>query len=103
MSVTKPRLRDDIDEILPGVIADRRHLHQHPELGFQEFETANFVAERLRALGIQDVQTGIAETGVRSDPARRQGPGKTVLLRADMDALPIEEENDVPYKSAPAA
>ena len=96
---TATRLRDEIDELLPGVIADRRHLHQHPELGFQEVETSRFVAERLRALGVDDIRTGIAQTGVTGLIRGGQGPGKTVLLRADMDALPIQEENAVDYRS----
>ncbi len=57
-------LQNDIDEILPGVIADRRHLHEHPEVGFHEVETAAFVAQRLEALGVEDIRTGIAPTGV---------------------------------------
>src|SRR6185437_10037025 len=79
------------------VILDRRYLHAHPELGFAEHETAAFVTERLRALGLEP-QTGVAGTGV---VALIQGarPGKTVLLRADMDALPIDELNEVPYRS----
>ena len=56
-------LRDDIDEILPGVVADRRDLHEHPELAFQEVRTAGIVADRLRALGVEDVRTGIAQLG----------------------------------------
>ena len=102
MIVTATRLRDDIDEILPGVIADRRHLHEHPELGFQEVETALLVAERLRALGVEEIRTGIAKTGVTGlirGRAPSGQPGKTVLIRADMDALPIEEENEVDYRS----
>jgi amidohydrolase len=97
--VTAPRLREAVDEILPGVIADRRHLHEHPELGFEEVATSRFVAERLQALGVEDIQTGIAKTGVTGLIRGGGGPGKTVLLRADMDALPIIEENDVPYVS----
>ena len=94
------RLRGDVDEILPGVIADRRHLHQHPELGYQEVQTSGFVAERLRARGVDDVRTGIAKTGVTGlIRGTAPGDGKTVLLRADMDALPIEEENEVEYRS----
>src|SRR5690606_17502033 len=93
-------LRQDIDEIMPGVIADRRHLHQYPELGFQEFQTAKFVAERLQALGVEDIRTGIATTGVTGlIRGTAPGPDKVVLLRADMDALPIEEENEVEYRS----
>ncbi|HWV34666.1 MAG TPA: amidohydrolase [Thermomicrobiales bacterium] len=99
---TQTRLHDDIDEILPGVIADRRHLHEHPELGFQEVETAKFVADRLAALGVEDIRTGINKTGVTGlihGTKPGSGPAKVMLLRADMDALPIHEENEVDYKS----
>ena len=93
-------LRDDIDEIMPGVVADRRDFHEHPELAFQEFRTAGIVADRLRALGVEDVRTGIAQTGVTGlIRGQRPGEGRTVLLRADMDALPILEENEVEYRS----
>ena len=85
-------------EIGPQVVADRRYLHQHPELGYQEENTARFVAARLRELGIE-TRTGVAKTGVVGLLHGAQGMGKTVLLRADMDALPITELNDVPYKS----
>ena len=98
MSIALPALQREAEEILPGVIADRRFLHEHPELSFQEYETAKFVAERLRSLGLDDVQTGIARTGVVGI-LHGHRPGKVVLLRADMDALPIDEANDVPYKS----
>jgi amidohydrolase len=94
------KLREEIDEILPGVIADRRDLHEHPELAYQEFRTSGIVADRLRALGVEDVRTGIAETGVTGlIRGRKNGDGRTVLLRADMDALPIHEENEVDYRS----
>ena len=73
------------------LIATRRDLHRHPELGFQEHRTAGIVAERLRAAGY-DVQTGIAETGVVGTLTGGAGSGPTLLLRADMDALPIAEE-----------
>jgi amidohydrolase len=100
MVATMSDLRREIDEIMPGVVADRRHLHQHPELGFQEFETAKFVAERLQSLGVEDIRTGIAVTGVIGlIRGTKPGAGKVVLLRADMDALPIQEENEVDYKS----
>ncbi|MEZ4505721.1 MAG: amidohydrolase [Thermomicrobiales bacterium] len=94
-------LKNDIDEIMPGVIADRRHLHEHPELGFQEFETAKLVAERLESMGVEDIRTGIAVTGVTGliKGTKTGGPEKVVLVRADMDALPILEENDVDYRS----
>jgi amidohydrolase len=100
MVTTAADVRNDVDEILPGVIADRRFLHEHPELGFQEFETSRFVAERLQSLGVEDIQTGIAITGVTGLIRGKQpGNGKTLLIRADMDALPIQEENDVEYRS----
>ncbi|HEY7030895.1 MAG TPA: amidohydrolase, partial [Thermomicrobiales bacterium] len=76
--------------------------HQHPELGFQETATAGFVAGRLRALGCEDIRTGVAKTGVTAlirGTAPTVHPTKTVMIRADMDALPIEEENDVEYRS----
>ena len=94
--------RTDVDEILPGVVADRRHLHENPELGFQEVKTAAFVTERLQALGVEDIRTGISKTGVTGlIKGTGTGPGKdrVVLVRADMDALPILEENAVDYKS----
>jgi amidohydrolase len=98
MVVALPALQREIDELLPGVIADRRYLHQHPELGFQEHETARFIAERLRAIGVDEVRTGVGKTGVVGI-LRGGKPGKVVALRADMDALPVTEENDVDYKS----
>jgi amidohydrolase len=78
-----------------SLVRDRRDLHQHPELGFQETRTAALAAERLRNLGY-DVRTGVGRTGV---VGVRGDSGRCVLLRADMDALPIEETNDVPYRS----
>jgi amidohydrolase len=99
MVVQDTNLREDIAEILPGVIADRRDFHEHPELAFQEVRTAGIVADRLRALGVDDVRTGIAQTGVTGLIRGQKGDGRTVLLRADMDALPILEENEVEYKS----
>jgi len=75
----------------------RRDLHAHPELAFEEVRTAGIVAERLGALGL-DVRTGVGRTGVTAT-IRGGKPGKTVMLRADMDALPIQEENTVPYRS----
>ncbi|MEM9675003.1 MAG: amidohydrolase [Bacteroidota bacterium] len=79
------------------VIGFRRHLHQHPELSFQEHNTARFVAEQLKSFGLSP-QEGVADTGVVATIEGKK-PGKTVALRADMDALPIIEANDVPYKS----
>lgn len=98
--VTTMRIHDEIDELLPGLVADRRYLHEHPELGFQEYNTAKFVAERLAALGVEDIRTGINQTGVTGlVRGTADGPQRVVLVRADMDALPILEENDVEYVS----
>ncbi|MGI8642583.1 MAG: M20 metallopeptidase family protein [Thermomicrobiales bacterium] len=99
MATMATDLRDDVDEILPGVIADRRFLHEHPELGFQEVETSKFVAERLQAIGVEDLRTGIAKTGVTGLIRGKKSGDKVLLIRADMDALPIHEENDVEYRS----
>lgn len=82
------------------LIALRRDLHAHPELAFQEQRTAGIVADRLRAAGLE-VQTGIAGTGVVG-LLRGAQPGKTLGLRADIDALPITEASTVPYRSQTA-
>jgi len=78
-----------------SLVATRRDLHQHPELGFEERRTSALVAERLHALGY-DVRTGVGKTGV---VALKGGAGRCVMLRADMDALPVEEANDLAYRS----
>jgi amidohydrolase len=85
---------------LKELVDVRRDLHQHPETAFEEVRTSKIVADRLTAMGLK-ARTGVGRTGVL---ATVQGgkPGKTVLLRADMDALPIHEENAVPYKSQTA-
>jgi len=80
------------------LVAIRRDLHMHPELGFQEVRTARIVAEQLSALGYE-VVTGVGKTGVVGLLGGAQPGERTVLLRFDMDALPIAEENDVPYRS----
>jgi amidohydrolase len=72
------------------LISTRRDLHRHPEIGFEEHRTAGIVADRLRAAGYE-VQTGIARTGVVGRLRGGAGPGPTLLLRADMDALPVQE------------
>ena len=84
-------------DLIAEVIATRRDIHAHPELGFQEVRTAGIVAERLRAYGY-DVHEGIGVTGVVGVMHGRI-PGKTVMLRADMDALPLPEETGRPFAS----
>ena len=80
------------------VIAWRRDFHAHPELGNREFRTAAIVAEHLRALGFDEVQTGVAHTGVVG-LLKGALPGPVVALRADMDALPVTEQTDLPFAS----
>jgi amidohydrolase len=80
------------------VVAYRQHLHANPELSFQEFNTAKFVAETLRSFGIEP-QEGVAGNGIVALIQGKNPDKKTIALRADMDALPITEANDVPYKS----
>ena len=87
----------EIRELKEDLIAVRRDLHMHPELAFQEHRTAGLLAERLRALGYQ-VQTGVAQTGVVGVLECGQ-PGKTLMLRADMDAFPIQEVEGRSYGS----
>ena len=80
------------------VIRWRRHLHENPELSYKEHDTSAYIAQTLRSFGLKPV-TGIAETGVTVDIEGRNPGKKTAALRADIDALPIQEANDVPYKS----
>ena len=81
----------------PHVIEWRRHLHSNPELSNREVKTADFIAKRLRALGLE-VKTGIGVTGVAA-LIKGGKPGRTIGLRADIDALPVTEQTDVPFKS----
>lgn len=92
------RFLADAQALADDMIATRRDLHAHPELGFQEVRTARIVADRLGELGYE-VITGVGKTGVVGLMSGAQAGHRTVLLRFDMDALPIEEANDVPYRS----
>src|SRR5579864_1029861 len=83
--------------LMRDVIALRRDFHAHPELGFEEVRTAAIVAERLQALGYE-VRRGVGQTGVVGI-LRTDKPGATILLRADMDALPMREESGVEFAS----
>jgi amidohydrolase len=95
--LTLRRLRPEVQEIAAEVVELRRDLHRHPELGFQEVRTAALVADYLRGLGLP-VRTGVARTGVVALVEGAQ-PGPTLLLRADMDALPVHEETGLPFAS----
>lgn len=86
-----------IRQVEPKLIDWRRDIHQHPELGNREFRTAKVIADHLTALGLE-VRTGVAHTGVVA-VLKGGRPGPVIALRADMDALPVSERNDLPFRS----
>jgi hippurate hydrolase len=94
-NVTEPVLKN-LDRIIPDLETLYKDIHAHPELSMQETRTAGLAADRLRSAGY-DVTTGVGKTGVVG--LLRNGDGPTVMLRADMDALPIEEATGLPYAS----
>lgn len=96
-SKLQSKVNSMVIEIEPKVIEWRRNIHQYPELSNREFKTAAKVAEHLKALGL-DVITGIAHTGVVGI-LKGKKPGPVIALRADMDALPVTERNDLPFAS----
>ncbi|MEL7133149.1 MAG: M20 aminoacylase family protein [Pseudomonadota bacterium] len=93
-------IKNRLAETHAEITAWRRHLHAHPELDFDVHETAAFVVERLREFGVDDITTGVGKTGVVAViKGRTDTKGRVVGLRADMDALPIEEATGVDYSS----
>lgn len=92
----KINIHPKVAQLEEKMIALRRDIHKHPELGFHVHRTAMLVSDRLEKLGL-DVQTEIGKTGVVGD--LKCGDGPTIALRADMDALPIQETGDLPFKS----
>jgi amidohydrolase len=93
----RTRLDQGVDAAVPAATEMRHRIHRDPELGYQEKATAAMVAARLRELGLE-VRTGLAHTGVVG-VLRGGKPGPVVAVRADMDALPVEEKTDLPFKS----
>lgn len=91
------QLYERLDDIYDEIVSVRRHLHKHPELSFQEYETAKYIANYHKQLG-HKVRTGVGGNGVLAY-LEGEHPGPTVALRADFDALPIQEETDLPFKS----
>ena len=91
------RIDAEVERVLPQILEARHRIHQNPELGNREFETARLVAAHLRALGFE-VDTAVAHTGVVG-LLRGGRPGPVVAIRADMDALPVTEDTDLPWKS----
>lgn len=96
-AAAQPKPTPEVDQLKDELVALRRDFHQHPELGFEEVRTAAKVADYLRSLGLEP-RVGIARTGVTADIVGHL-PGPTILLRADMDALPIQEETGLPFAS----
>lgn len=92
-----PTVESSIQSVLPRMIAWRRDFHEHPELSYEEVRTARVVAAHLRSLRME-VRTGVAQTGVVG-VLRGARPGPVIALRADMDALPVTEEGDLPFRS----
>ena len=92
------KIKDLAKQYAPETIQIRRHIHAHPELSYQEFETGNFVASELRKIGLNPKES-VAGTGLTALIEGRNPGSKVIALRADMDALPIQETNEVPYKS----
>ena len=85
------------DEYLDKVITIRREIHKNPELGFEEFKTSNLIKDSLESMGINDIKE-MAATGlvVVIDSGK---PGKTLAIRSELDALPIDEDTDLAFKS----
>ncbi|WP_442582487.1 M20 aminoacylase family protein [Mesorhizobium sp. ASY16-5R] len=92
------KLVPSVQQLEGEMTAWRRHLHANPELGFEEVETARFVAERLRSWGIETAE-GVGRTGVVGTLKGRLGPGASIGIRADMDALPMTEARPLPHAS----
>src|SRR6201999_784764 len=97
ISMLKEKIQELAKRYAPEFIDIRHHLHAHPELSYQEFKTSAFVQQQLHDTGIPF--TVMAETGVVGLIKGKNPDKRVIALRADMDALPIKEENDVPYKS----
>ena len=93
----EPAIDAAVSGVMPRVVAWRRDIHAHPELGNRETRTAKLVADHLRSLKLE-VRTGVAHTGVVG-VLRGGKPGPVIAIRADMDALPVTEQVDVPFKS----
>ena len=98
VTAREERIAREAEALRPQLITQRRDFHMHPELSNREERTSRVVAERLRALGLDEVKTGVGKYGVVA-LLKGAKPGPVVAVRADMDALPIQETIDVPYKS----
>lgn len=97
LNINSSSIRAQIQALQPQIVEWRRNIHKYPELGFKEQLTAQFISQKLQEWGIEH-ETGIAHTGiVATIPGKK--PGKVLAIRADIDALPIQEQNEVSYRS----
>jgi len=96
-TMTPATVRDVVEECLPEIVEVRRILHAHPELSFEERETTGLIRDRLRTLGADELRCPTETGAVFSIDGGT--PGRTVLLRADIDALPVHEQTDLPFRS----
>lgn len=94
----KNKISQLVEKHYSQVVEIRRHIHQNPELSFQEYETSKYITSLLDSWNIK-YKSGIANTGIECILEGQNPQKKVIALRADMDALPVEEENDIPYKS----
>lgn len=95
----KIRILRAVLDLEVDMVAMRRHFHAHPELSFEEHETARYIVQKLESIGITEIKQGVGKTGVVAMIRGEAGPGPTIGLRADMDALPVQESADVAYRS----
>ena len=96
--ITVNQIKEQVDKIFATVLEARRHIHQHPELSFKETETSKYICSILDKMGIP-YTTGHVKTGIVALIKGKNPDKKVVLLRADMDALPITEQNKTEYIS----
>jgi amidohydrolase/hippurate hydrolase len=95
--LSKPFIYSEVNSLKSELIEIRRLIHENPELGFQEFKTSAYISSYLKSLGLEVIE-GVAKTGVIG-LLKGSFPGPTVLIRADMDALPMQEDTDLQFKS----
>ena len=96
--VLKDKIADFAEKFYPEVIEIRKHFHSRPELSFQEYNTSGFIADQLTSLGVS-FNKGFAKTGIIAKIEAKNPSKRCIAIRADMDALPIQEKNDLPFRS----
>ncbi|MFZ2506079.1 MAG: amidohydrolase, partial [Trichococcus flocculiformis] len=97
MTINQQQIHQEVTDIYDYIIALRRHFHRHPEPSLKEFETIQRIKEEVEEIGVPYINVG--ETGILATLEGGKGSGKTILLRADIDALPLPDETGKPYAS----